>query len=395
MVKSLTCIVTIHGIGFEQPPQNNVANSGYADPLHQHLKADLKELLSDDPQRLHHGIPGENGAIYVESRAYNHDRVTIENGLERLGRWNTDGISVDGTDAPLVARDEPVSHIALVYSRLEPDRGDREAARQALKMSLSSLRRYSSFWHLLRQGLLDGWAMYRHATDSDNGPISARPRHDQPGSERSFTFLNKLRSSLWVLEDDVACYVRYNDERERVRDFVAEALTRLAHRCDVENIVLNTHSNGTVVAFDVVRHLSPEVTRKIKAFVTAGSPLRKYVDFFSWGNEVQACYAFEPWYNFLDKCDPVADPLGLPAGWKVGQKSKRSDSKTSLFSHIDLFHENPNQIQITDLTVDNVKRSAGGGLRAHNYWDNIKQFIPQLSTIIRATLDHQRAGNKL
>ncbi len=35
MGKNLTCVVTIHGIGFEQPPQNNVVNSGYADLLYQ------------------------------------------------------------------------------------------------------------------------------------------------------------------------------------------------------------------------------------------------------------------------------------------------------------------------------------------------------------------------
>ncbi|MGZ3628334.1 MAG: hypothetical protein ACXVDN_11765, partial [Ktedonobacteraceae bacterium] len=39
--QKITCLVTLHGIGFEQPPRvvngEQVANSGYADPLHQHL----------------------------------------------------------------------------------------------------------------------------------------------------------------------------------------------------------------------------------------------------------------------------------------------------------------------------------------------------------------------
>lgn len=65
--KKITCIVTIHGIGFELPPQPGVPNSGYADPLHHHLKKCLGNALSDDPGR-ERGTPGENGAIYVESR---------------------------------------------------------------------------------------------------------------------------------------------------------------------------------------------------------------------------------------------------------------------------------------------------------------------------------------
>ena len=51
MAENLTCIVTIHGIGLEQAPQLGVANSGYADPLHQHLKQCLRDALSDDPRR--------------------------------------------------------------------------------------------------------------------------------------------------------------------------------------------------------------------------------------------------------------------------------------------------------------------------------------------------------
>jgi surfactin synthase thioesterase subunit len=83
-------------------------------------------------------------------------------------------------------------------------------------------------------------------------------------------------------ESSHSFYICHNEERERVRSFVYEALMRLACREDVDSIVLNTHSNGAVVAFDVLRYLPQEVTTKIKAFVTAGSPLRKYVDLVHW-----------------------------------------------------------------------------------------------------------------
>ena len=51
MASKITCLVTLHGIGFEQPPTPGVPNSGYADPLHQHLKQFLNTFLSDDPNR--------------------------------------------------------------------------------------------------------------------------------------------------------------------------------------------------------------------------------------------------------------------------------------------------------------------------------------------------------
>ena len=72
-----------------------------------------------------------------------------------------------------------------------------------------------------------------------------------------------------TLEHDVASYVCRNDLRERVRGFVQAALTRLAARDDVDAIVINSHSQGTVLAVDVLGRYAPS---KVKALVTAGSP---------------------------------------------------------------------------------------------------------------------------
>jgi hypothetical protein len=51
MTDTQRCILTIHGIGFQQPPGHGVA--GYADQLHEKLAA---------------GLPGQLGdLVYVES----------------------------------------------------------------------------------------------------------------------------------------------------------------------------------------------------------------------------------------------------------------------------------------------------------------------------------------
>src|SRR5438552_443688 len=134
---ALTCLVTIHGIGFQQPPREGVA--GYADGLHEHLRDGLGASLGDDPNR-------DRGPVYVQST------------------W---------------------------------------------------------------------------------------PPEDPPPGPTG------LLGMLRQIEDDVAAYVARNELRERLRAFVREALTRLLLREDVARVVVNGHSNGTVVAFDVLSQLPP------------------------------------------------------------------------------------------------------------------------------------------
>jgi hypothetical protein len=387
--KKITCIVTIHGIGFEQPPQPGVPNSGYADPLHQHLKKCLGDALSDDPKRVR-DTPGDNGVIYIESRWRDvQGHASREEGMRRLGVWCDDMRQIDDKDAPLVAHDEPIAHVALVYSNLEPKEPENGAMLLTLESSLASAPHYASVSELLHMALTDGLAMIGHHAANNPEPTSTHPRSDL--WSRSVKHLGKLGhatpapapgllAALRFLEDDVACYVCHNEERERVRSFVFEALMRLACRKDVGSIVINAHSNGTVIALDVLRRLPEGVTGKIKAFVTAGSPLRKYVDLFQWGNQVQCPSPLEPWYNFWDPCDPVADPLNPPISWHVGDAIRPSQEK--LFSRIDLTSETPYWISVSDLRIDNVQNSYGGGMQAHNYWDNKKEFVPKLAAIV-------------
>lgn len=105
------CVVTVHGIGFQQPPRDRIP--GYADGLHGNLSREFRArggLLGGDPERGY-------GPVYVRS-AKPGTRDT-EWGLSRLGTWNADGSAVDIADAPLTAGDEPVFHVAVVYQPLE------------------------------------------------------------------------------------------------------------------------------------------------------------------------------------------------------------------------------------------------------------------------------------
>ncbi len=82
----------------------------------------------------------------------------------------------------------------------------------------------------------------------------------------------KREISLQQLQNDVAMYICSNELREQIRSFVLDTLWRLASRKDVSSIVINVHSNGTVIAFDALCSLPPAAASKIRALVTAGSP---------------------------------------------------------------------------------------------------------------------------
>ena len=42
-------------------------------------------------------------------------------------------------------------------------------------------------------------------------------------------------------------------------------------------------------------------------------------------------------------------------------------------------------VTVTDIEVNNLENSSGGGLQAHNYWDNKEQFITQLAELLKST----------
>jgi hypothetical protein len=61
--------------------------------------------------------------------------------------------------------------------------------------------------------------------------------------------------TLHALGADVAAYVARNDLRERVRGFVELALLKLLDRPDIGALVINAHSQGTIICWDVLCRL--------------------------------------------------------------------------------------------------------------------------------------------
>lgn len=358
---ALTCVVTVHGIGFQQPPAPGTP--GYADNLHALLAQQLGDRLSDDPED-----PGH--PVYVQSAATGIDAE----GLARLKR----PIARDGAD---------IAHVAIVYSALELEHAPRMCA------ALDTLARtgvaFGDYASPLGGARMLGEDLLAMLHRSDTSP-SLTPRTDIPvGLTQPTNLVHQLLmpadavriakpSPLTVVIDDIACYVCRNDLRERLRAFVQGALEQLAGV--VDRIVLNTHSQGTVVGFDVLTRYSCE---KVAVLFTAGSPLRKYVDLFQWGNHTgQVGDRIEAgqltWVNVYDERDPVADPMRPPVTWRRGQDIPGSGAPTLFRVTSPMWSDLKDaDCVVTDEVVNNVANAGGGGLRAHNYWDNT-QFVDLL-----------------
>lgn len=398
MTEGITCLVTIHGIGFQQAP--NAAMPGYADQLHQRLAQCLDaSILSDDPNRAR-TQRGEAGPIYVQS-SWPPDSNNLEAGLRRLGSWASGPVrAIDTSQAPLVGSTGRVAHVALVYSHLQDQGAHPGALLEASTSALLSLGHYASFTGLVGMAFEDLKAMLAHphlgssgtpslAIRTDAGTVSHHPIERlfrRPIAAEQSSPPTGLLTTLRTLEADVAAYVSRNDLRERVRAFVRDALHRICYRDDVASVIVNAHSNGTIIGFDVLSQLTPTAAQKVRWFVTAGSPLRKYVELFYWGNTVGEMRNMAPpkqWTNFWDDRDPVADPLAPPISWQRGDALPAPSAQQSLVSAVDPELGTVAAFNIADCRVDNVTNSTGGGLQAHNYWDNQNEVVLPLADILR------------
>jgi hypothetical protein len=386
MATPATCLVTIHGIGFQEPPRPGVP--GYADHLHAALSGPLPEL-SDDPDRQ----PWQTGPslpVYVQSR-YPAEGGTRNQGLERLGIWrDRSKTSIDWSGALLTKNAKSVAHVALVYAELEDIGPQPEATAETFFRGLVEHHHYSSILGILHSAIVDVATAIHPPAQAGKDGHGLQPRTDVSASRHVRRIWPRkedanepagIFGTFRQIEDDVCGYVCRNDLRERIRGFVREALLRLAARDDVSAIVLNTHSNGTVIGYDALRDLPLAAAAKVRTFITAGSPLQKYAELFSWGHEIGSARAVE-WHNYFDARDPVADPLDHPVGWTEGQPF--DPKKVSHFVSWPPEDAEPTPVAITDHQVDNVLNSSGGGLQAHNYWDNKTDFIPGLAAALRS-----------
>jgi hypothetical protein len=312
--------------------------------------------------------------------------------------------------APLAAPGK-IAHVALVYSPSEPSRPSATETLATLARAVHTHAHYTSALGALRMVLSDARAAL-HAGENDGRRSSLRVRDDlHPQRHRGLPGWLALHRAhpgeadpapppggvLRALEDDIATYIASNELRERERTFLQDALLMLLDRDqDVSGLVINAHSQGTVLCWDVLRRLpfsawardgDPRAQR-IAHLVTAGTPIRKYVDMFTWGDEIgelAAVIAAERlrWSNFCDPRDPVADPLNPSAHWRAGDPwQEQPPPERGLLGARDPVGGTIAPVRIADIAVDNLAHSPAGGLQAHDYWGNTVEFVPALAGVL-------------
>ncbi|GAC1523682.1 MAG: hypothetical protein NVS2B16_31980 [Chloroflexota bacterium] len=411
--RAVTCIVTIHGVGFQQPPLAD-GSPGYADKLHAALSHEMgPDLLSDDPGRQR-SRPGEKGPIYVQSH-WPPGQLSTEPGLERLGSWTDDQRRlVDPTGHPLLGERGSIAHVALVYSNAQDLEERPGSALETFAKASVSFHHYATASAVFHEGWNDFVALLPHHAHAPAAPDSSlrvrdvtlsQPVENQDTSGSAPAALQPMPSGppaiMRQLINDVTTYVCRDELRTRVRSFVHDAILRLCCRSDVGRLVINAHSQGTVLAFDVLRQLPPFAINKVDVLITAGSPLRKYAELFAWGNDAGCIWeiqersrADQSWLNFWDRTDPVADPLVPPLTWRRGMDMSGFVPGESLFRGINADTGAIIPVAIQDISVDNVANTPPGGLPAHNYWDNVPQFVVPLARLLRqvSTRDAPSSG---
>lgn len=385
----MIAIITVHGIGFQQPPSLDGKVAGYADGLHDNLRQVLQGDLGDDPDRLTHG---QHGPVYVQSNWPPFEGPT-EDGVKRLGTWsNAAHDTIDASGAPPLISGGRIAHVALVYSGLEEQQWDPATLLPLGSLALPALNHYASVRGVIHMAIHDVEGILHHKPGPGSGSLGLSIRSDRPnakvrvlpdqpapaalaGGLPGASVLDAVKQ----VEDDVGGYVARNELRERVRVFVEESIARVCARTDVEQVILNTHSNGTVMGFDALKAIDPLLVQKVRVFVTAGSPLRKYVSLLSWGSDCGQIAAVPRWLNFWDDADPVADPLDPGSPWKRGDPLP-APAAGHLFADMESAPSTPKPIE--EFPVDNLSNSQGGGLQAHNYWDNETEFVDPVARLV-------------
>jgi hypothetical protein len=143
------------------------------------------------------------------------------------------------------------------------------------------------------------------------------PRSERPASITAFTLPGKINVVASIMKD-ITRYLFDQAVGAKARARVATALEQAAARFD--EIVLFSHSLGTVVAFDMLRECAGQFGT-IAYWFTSGSPLAKLRRVGMRSDDLGAIRSdtVRHWYNLYDTTDIVSDALG-PAFPKPGYR---------------------------------------------------------------------------
>jgi hypothetical protein len=156
------------------------------------------------------------------------------------------------------------------------------------------------------------------------------------------TILLNLKSGVVSAADqsnDVASYVAQNGVRAQVLNRLSLKLYQVHDTYPNAVLILGSHSQGTMVSYDVLRQVHSRLPR-LATWVTMGCPLAWYLNSARWGTEQLDISSALTWLNFFDNQDMVGKTLAPLVHWPAPQPQ--------------------------DINVDNVAH----GLHPHDHWHN-------------------------
>lgn len=135
----------------------------------------------------------------------------------------------------------------------------------------------------------------------------ARNQQDHPGDVGAAGFLG-IDAALADTVNEVVQYIFNGDAAAQIQTRLKKTLDQAA--AEFDDMVLVTHSLGTVVAYDVLRQFAPRY--KIAYWFTLGCPLAKLVKMRFRPASLGAIAAphIARWHNVYDTNDFVADVIG-------------------------------------------------------------------------------------
>ena len=139
--------------------------------------------------------------------------------------------------------------------------------------------------------------------------------------------------------NDVANYVSNNGVRVQMQHRLSDKLFQVQAAHPKAKVILGTHSQGTIIAYDVLRLNGAQIAN-LATWVTMGSPLGWYLRFLRWGDEILGMQPSLTWLNFYDDEDKVGQGITDLVAWPSPKPR--------------------------DIDVDNRAK----GLDAHDHWHN-------------------------
>jgi len=127
--------------------------------------------------------------------------------------------------------------------------------------------------------------------------------------------LTRLVGLLDQLIVDVGNYVTDNAVRTAIQNVLHARLSEATERFPGAAIILASHSQGTMVSYDVLQQAAGSYP-SLRIWITMGCPAEKYFTLFRWGDQRIGIPAGRPrWVNLWDSQDIVGRALSTLIPW--------------------------------------------------------------------------------